>query len=206
MVRAGIVTSILLFGAGAASAVPNETILVGPGSITYWASSYDGSVERFQEQVLAQGDGFKLYKMHDDYLIGEPSDYYALFSGIFYAGCDQELPTAEERARIKELYPLETGKSVEIGSPDLIKIEVEAATEMFLMGQTWPAHKIKIDYQGEDASQENITVLDQVPLTVRVDWEEDSQDTLVLVTSPTPQSPAPLDPDLIANCASLLNE
>lgn len=206
MVRAAIVTSVLLFGAGAASAAPDATIVVGPGSVAYWASAYAGSVDRFNERILVQGDGFELYETHDQYASGEPSDYYALFSGIYYTGCDEDMPTAEERALVKTLYPLAVGKSVEIGATNPTKIEIEAATEIFLMGQTWPAHKIKIEYQGDDPSEETVIVLDHVPLTARIDWDDDSKDTLLLVTSPKPQSLAELDLDLIGTCASLLNK
>ena len=97
-------------------------------------------------------------------------------------------------------------EAVEVGGGVPAKIAIEAPSEMFLMGQIWPAHTVKIEYQDEDASLETLKVLDQVPLTTQIDWDDDSKDTLLLVTKPKPQSGPALDPDLIGNCASLLNE
>ena len=98
MLRAGIVSSVVLFSsAGLAEAAPDETILVGPGTVMFWASTYGSSVDRYSETLLANGDGFELFKTDDDYGSGEPSDYYALFSGILYVGCDEAIWSSEHK-------------------------------------------------------------------------------------------------------------
>lgn len=207
MVRTWIVSSVLLFGAGTAQAAPDAAIPAGPGSYAFWAHTYGSSVDRYSEKIVRAGDGYELFELDDEYKSGEPSDFYALFSGIYYTSCDDVMPTADERDALKGLFPLTPDKTVQIGtSDDGTKISVQTPTEYFLMGKTWPAHTVKIEYAGEEPSEEVVTVLNDMPITVRIDWDEDSKDTLLLVTKPKPDATPELDTDLIGNCASLLNE
>lgn len=190
-----------------AHAAPDAVIPVGPGSHAFWATTYGSSVDRYSEKILKTGDGYELFELHEDYKSGGPSDYYALFSGIYYASCDEDMPTADERDALKALFPLMPDKSVQIGTSESgTKISVQAPAEYFLMGKTWDAHTVKIEYTGEEPSEEVVTVLNDMPLTVRIDWDEDSKDTLLLMTKPKPDATPELDTDLIGNCASLLNE
>ena len=187
-------------------AAPEDPMPFGPGSLGFWINSYDGATDRYSEKVMSQGEGFEIYQVSSEYRSGEASDYYALFSGTYYASCDEDMPNAEDRAELKDLLPLAPEKTADIGAADDgTLISVLAPTEFFLMGRNWPAHSVKIQYRGEDPNEETVTVLDALPLTVRIDWDDDSRDTLLLVTKPTSIAPD-LDKSLIGNCASLLNE
>lgn len=207
MIRAWLFGGTCLLASSVAFAAPDEDVLaVGPGSYVYWASVYDGSSDRFREHIRLQGEGFEIYQNSDEYSDGTPADYYALFSGIYYAACDTEMPTAEERADLMGLWPLTEGNAVTISSDVGAIITVGEPAEFFLMGRTWPAHRVSVAYEGDDPSEESVIVLDQVPLTVTIDWEDESSDKVLLVTRPKPESAAELDPTLIGNCASLLTE
>jgi len=73
------------------------------------------------------------------------------------------------------------------------------------MGKRHAAHQISISYLGEEASEETVFVLDDVPMTVAVHWEGGGRDSATLVTRPKSVASTPVDTDLIGTCASLLN-
>lgn len=199
-VALAIVFSII--GSGAAFAAPDQTIPLGPGSTIYWTSAYEGGTDKFQERFIYAGEDFDLYRTDGD---GDASDYFALFSGIYFTTCDTEMPTADERAQLAALWPLIEGASVEISTGDGAKYEVGAPAPTFLMGETRAAHVIEGTYFGEDASRETLTILEDLPFTVGIQWEDGGKDTVTLITQPDAVASTMVDTDLIGNCASLMN-
>lgn len=146
----------------------------------YWASLYDGN--------------------------SDPSDYHVLFSGIYFATCDTEMPSQAERDALAALRPLSEGARIEITSGDGASFTVGAPTTAFLMGRDRPAHLVSGIYAGDDAEDETtetLVVLDRAPLTASVDWQDEGRDKMMLVTQPRPDRVEPLDTDLIGNCARL---
>jgi len=203
--RGALAIATLIFGSGAAFAAPDQSIPLGPGSTIYWTSAYEGGTDKFQERLVHDGEDFHIYKTDGEAAANDPSDYFALFSGIYFTGCDTEMPNAEERAQIAGLWPLTPGASVDISTGDGAKYEVGEPQEVFLMGKTRSAHLIKGTYYGEDASGEMLTVLDDLPLTVGIQWDEGGKDTATLITRPNAVASTMVDTDLIGTCASLLN-
>lgn len=200
----------LLFGAfifvsGAAQAAPERAIPMGPGSKVFWTSAYDGGSDRFYETLIAQGEDFEIFRNDGEWSEGGTSDHFAVFSGIYFSACDMEMPTDDERAKIAALWPLTEGASVELSSGDGATFEIGAQRDFFLMGKTWPAHDITGKYFGDEPSEEGLIVLDDMPLTVAIRWQEGGVDTATLVTAPMSVASSPIDTDLIGNCASLLN-
>ncbi len=205
MPRSALTIGALILGSGAAFAAPDQTFPIGPGSYIYWTSAYEGGSDRYQEQLIAETGDVQLFKTINEYSEGEPGDYFALFSGIYFTLCDTEMPTADERAAIAGLWPLTPGAVVEIKSGDGAKLEVGEATQYYLMGRSRPAHLVSGTYFGEEESSEVLTVLDDVKLTVGIDWEEGSKDSAMLVTKPNAVASTEVDTGLIGTCADLLN-
>lgn len=203
--RTVLTIGAVLLGSGTAQAAPDQSPLMGPGSSVYWTSAHDGNADRFRETLLAQGEDFALFKTESEWAAGDEADYFALFSGIYYNTCDLEMPTAEERAALAGLWPLTEGGAVELSSDQGAIVEVGSQTEYYLMGQMRDAHSISLAYLGDDPSEETIFVLDALPLTVAIHWQDGSQDSATLVTRPRSVASTPVDTDLIGNCASLLN-
>jgi hypothetical protein len=178
---------------------------MGPGSKVFWTSAYDGGSDRFYETLLAQGADFEIFRNDGEWSEGGTSDHFAVFSGIYFTPCDAEMPSDEERAEIAALWPLTEGASVELSSGDGATFEIGAQRDFFLMGKKWPAHDITGKYFGDEPSEEGLIVLDDMPLTVAIRWQEGGSDTATLVTAPMSVASSPVDTDLIGNCASLLN-
>lgn len=198
----------LALSLGAASAQSSDTLDLGPGSYVLWISNYDGGTDRFEEKLVYGTGEFGIYQNLYEGVEANPSEHFALFSGIYFVTCDSEMPLPSEREAIAALRPFAPGKTADITTEGGVQIVVEEAAEAFLMGRTWPAHTIKLSYADEDGetSTETITVLDDLPLTVRIDWDDATKDTAMLVTRSKESSDFVNDPDLIGNCASLLRD
>jgi len=203
--RTVLLIGAIVIGSGAAAAAPDKVLPVRPGSSIFWTSAHDGGSDKFRETVIAQGDDFEIYRNDGEWSDGGVADHFALFSGIYFASCDTEMPTAEERAEIAGLWPLTSGASVELSNGNGARFEIGVSQEFFMMGKTWEAHTITGEYSGDEPSAEELIVLDEFPLTVAVYWEDGTKDTATLVTKPTSVASTQIDTDLIGNCASLLN-
>ena len=195
----------LFLGSGAAYAAPDQTISMGEGSAVYWTSAYDGGNDQFHETLLVQGDDFAIFRSENEWSEGEVGDHFALFSGIYFITCDMEMPTKAERTALSEMWPLTEGATIDLSSGDAVAYVVGAPTEYFLMGKWHAAHTLSGTYQGDEPSEETLIVLDDMPLTVGLHWEDGSRDAAMLVTQPKSVASTPVDTDLIGNCASLLN-
>jgi len=114
--RAALAISAVLFGSGAAEAAPDQPVSLGPGSIVFWTSAQDGNADRFRETLLIEGEDFAIYQTESDWAAGDETDYFVLFSGIYYNTCDLEMPNAEERAALAALWPLTEGDTAEIAT------------------------------------------------------------------------------------------
>ncbi|MCR9269484.1 MAG: hypothetical protein NXH72_05820 [Hyphomonadaceae bacterium] len=203
--RAALTIGTLILASGAAQAAPDAAFPIGPGTEIFWVSAYDGGSDRFYESLIAEQGDVQIFRTNSDYSEGGPSDHFALVSGIYYVGCDMEMPSDQERAAVAGLWPLTSGDVVEIESGDGAKFETGDTTEFYLMGRTYPAHVIKGTYYGDEESEEMLTVLDEVKLTVGIKWDEGGTDSAVLVTKPDAVASTTPDTDLIGTCADLLN-
>lgn len=188
-----------------AEAMPDQAIPMGPGSKLFWTSAYDGGSDRFHETLIAQGDDFEIFRNEGEWAEGGVSDHFAVFSGIYYVGCDTDMPSDDERQAISGLWPLEEGASLDLTTGDGATLEIGPARDFFLMGKTWPSHTVTGKYLGDEPSEEQLIVLDDLPLTVSVVWDEGGRDAVTLVTKPPAVASIEIDTDLIGNCAGLLN-
>jgi hypothetical protein len=72
------------------------------------------------------------------------------------------------------------------------------------MGKSRPAHIVTGKYFGEEESSETLIVLNDVRLTVGINWQDDGKDSVTLVTKPDAVASTNANTDLIGNCADLL--
>ena len=209
MRRALLAAAVAFVSFPSALAEQDAALPLGPGSVLYWSSHYDGSNDRYAEKVIAEGADFKIYLNDIEELGDGPANYFALFSGIDYRLCDAEMPTAEEREAIATLWPLETGKTAAIFATgdNPASVEIGDATDLYLMGQKRSAHSVTIDYENnEETEDETIVVLNDTHLTGLIQWADNSRDTLLLVTKPRPDKDYDLSEEAIGTCAALLTE
>jgi len=206
--RLAVLSALGVLLASSASAGEEASLPFGEGSTVYWTLAYDGGSDRLIERALISGDDFMIFQTVGDTAVGDASDYFALYSGIDYRTCDETQATAEERAALAALWPLEPGKSAKITSYDdtALTVRVGEASAFFLMGQMWPAHQLTLDYESEEETDEELIVLDQLPISVSLKWDATSLDTVTLVTKPSPVALPDLSQETIGECAALLNE
>jgi len=208
--------AICAFGLGlsASGLAYSETPLserYGVGSSLYWASVFEGSsADGFREKVLRVASDAELFRSgeEDDFL--DESSFFALFSGILFRSCDQDMPTAEERDALAGLWPLTEGDEVSITSDGGATVIIGAPTQYFLMGAERAAHHVEIKYDTsteEENFDEKLIVLDDLKLTVQIDWDDTSIDKVMLVTRAKEQEP--LSPEaltLLDQCTPLFVE
>lgn len=182
------------------------------GSSVFWTSYTDGSATSFRERVIAVGEDWVLYEsvFEDSYYEPEASseNYFLLFGGIDYRSCyDTPQPSKAERRALKALRPFREGETVELTSlEEKAVVTVGEATEIFLMGQYRPAHRLRIAQEDESADDENLIVLDEVDLTVGIDWDAESRDRVTLFTRAKSKTPPEFTEAELGTCASILNE
>lgn len=194
----------------AAQAEASSLPALEPGASLFWNSVYEGSPSNFRERVVAAGEDWVLYETRfeddwgDDTSLTE--NLFLLFSGIDYRSClDGPLPSDAERAALRALRPFKEGDTVELttvdGSPT---VKVGEAVAFFLMGGMRPARRIFIDHE-DDTSDENLVVLDEVDVTVAIDWGDKSRDKLMAITSGKADAPT-FSQEELGICAPLLFE
>lgn len=205
-----VMGTVALTGAGLSSAAAQQNNLpeLDVGSSIFWSTIYDGTASSFRERLIASGDDWQIfhsiYEGMEDEPLG-PESLFVVYSGIDYRSCgDGALASADERKAVAGLWPLTEGASVALTTlEDPITIHVGEPTEFYLMGQTHPAHTIQIEYGDQDLN-EQIVVLDELPLTVRMDWDETSWDKVMSVSGPktaTLETPTAAE---LGICAALL--
>lgn len=212
MVRAAIALIATAIAAPGLAAHGQEIPAPEAGVSLFWASNYDGDNSSFRERVVAAGDNWAIYESiwEDPYAEDTepgPSDYFAMFDGIDFRSCsDSEMPTEDERNALSALRPFEEGAEIVMtsldGSPT---IRVGAAVDFFLMGQTVQARKVTLDFpdDAEDKTDEALTVLENHPYTVEVDWAEHGVDRVMLIAASDTPVEMP-STEMLGNCASLL--
>ncbi len=176
---------------------------IGDGSVLYWSSNSGGMAELYQDMVLHRGEDFILYRnMEFDGDLGA-GNYYVEFSGLLYMGCEDAMPSAQERASLMEMWPLATGATLRIEDSSVAEFTIGEPTQYFLMGRYWPAHLVEVGYE---ESTETLIVADGLKAPVRIDWDEASRDSLLLVTAPRERADAAdLNSLDMGTCAALLN-
>ena len=205
--RLGLVILFLFLSAGVVRAQEHTLPEFGAGSSLFWVSAHEGGSDHITETLIAQGDGFEIFRSESEYSGAQPADHFAVFHGISVHSCQDTMPSARERAALARLWPLSEGDTLKIGGESPATIQIKAPTEFFLKGQTLPAHQVEYDYHdNSDFEDEALVVLDDIPLTVVVKWSEVNTDRLTLVRRPNKDRSFDLNRETIGNCASLLAE
>ena len=200
----------MLATSGAAAQGSSLPAAIEPGASVYWASVYEGGSDPFRERVVATGKDWVIYQTifeGDEDKSPSSDDSFVLFSGIDYRGCAEgPLANEAERKAIAALRPFKAGDTVELGSMTQKPVlRVGEATDVFLMGQKRAAHDILIDYE-DDELDERLVVLDELPLTVKIEWAENTEDRVMLVSGPKNTELKPIDAGQLGVCAALLGE
>ncbi|MGB3627406.1 MAG: hypothetical protein WA989_16355 [Henriciella sp.] len=207
--RCVIAVVAIVSGPFAATAEDAPLPALEPGSSVFWNSIYEGGQSTFREIVVAAGDDWVLFESKFDDQWSEDvtaaENLFLVFSGIDYRSCaDGPLPSREERAAVKALRPFKAGDTVELTTPEgSPTVTVGEAENYFLMGEMRPAHKIFVDFE-DDEFDENLVVLDDMDLTVAIDWDEQSRDKIMSVTSGKPGAATGFTEEELGICAPLL--
>ena len=213
MVRAAIALLSIAIAAPGLAGHGQELPAPEAGVSLFWASNYTGDNSSFRERVVAAGEDWAIYESlwdtpYDDGVEPGPGDYFAMFNGIDYRSCSEdEMPSEAERAGLSALRPFEEGTELVLTSLDASpSIRVGAAVDFFLMGKTVQGREVVLDFadDAEDKTDEALTVLENDPYTVKLDWGEDGIDRVMLIA----QSDTPVETptaEMLGNCASLLN-
>ena len=208
MKEAGAALAMLALAAPGALAQAAPLPGLEAGGSIFWVTQFEGGSDRYRERIVEIGPDWILYETLSDYeddMAGPGENMFLIFSGIEFRGCeDDDFPTREERDAMAALYPFTEGASAELNaSGDARTVRVGEATEFFLMGAQRKAHKVMIDF-GDEELDEELTILDDAPLTVRIDWTDSGEDRVLAIysASDTPL-PEPTADDLGA-CAGFL--
>lgn len=187
-----------------AAAQDNSDLKLGVGSKLFWGPT-DSS---YSETVMAIKDDFVLY-LNDEFEsdIAEPSDYYAIFSGIYFQTCDGEMPSKIQRDALAKFLPLKEGAQLFSDVVGGLTLDVTNKTKPFLMGKYRDGYELKVSYTDEDYGGETIQVIDGLPLNVRVAYDDETVYRLNLLTSSDKIGVQDgLDLQNIGNCASLITK
>ncbi|MEL8055361.1 MAG: hypothetical protein AAGK66_04350 [Pseudomonadota bacterium] len=155
--------------------------------------------------VLYHDDDLTLYQTFpDEYEADrEPmaDDFYVLLSGVQYFACDEALPSAEYREKLKAfIRDGAPDDEFETVSEDAATLKIDAEQPFFFMGDT---------HQGlwvHSAPNEERYLIDRATgLNFNLHWADDMSDTLVLKTE---QKEIDLSGIMVhlGTCATLMSE
>jgi len=187
-----------------ASAQDNADLKMGVGSKLFW-----GAVDYpYSETVLAIKDDFVIYL--NDEIEGDvptPTDYYVIFSGIYFETCDADMPSRVQRDAFADFLPLKEGAKLVSDVVGGLTLDVTKKTKPFLMGKYRDGYELKVTYTDEDYGGETIEVIDGLPLNVRLDYGDESVYRLTLLTRSDKRGVQEgLEQQNIGNCASLITK
>ena len=155
-----------------------------PGSVISWTTPGTGVGGNFTNIVIATGPDFTIFYDPEsaDYDREEDDifEYGVEFSGIVYFGCDDILPTQEERAQIATLKHMEAGAVVTLDPSGLIvKVGKRSTSYINGLGDV-DLRDYEISYDG-DTDIELATSAENIPLTVKSEWIGQDSDMSVVV-------------------------
>lgn len=96
------------------------------GTQITWTDDSGGDSTTRVSEVVASGPDFAIYLYDLRWEDTRSSSYFAEFSGVHIASCASPMPTIEERNTLGNLWPLQTGKELTIGSLQPVTYRVEA--------------------------------------------------------------------------------
>jgi len=184
-----------------------EPPLVGT-QVTWQEPAIDEGRETRVSQVVAKGHDFAIYLYDISYDVEKPSSYFAEFSGIHVSSCVDEMPTAVEREKLRNLWPLEPGKSLQIGDPDTIsttyEVGVRTVHAVSQIDGERPAHHVTA-IVGDIRTDVMVSLDWGTP--VLMGWHNGDNARAIELFSPTlPVSLDSLDVSSLGACAQLLQE
>lgn len=163
-------------------------------------------IETYDTEVFATGADFMITREADPATHGDPVTYYVEFSGFFLLGCDEPLPTPDQRARLRALWPLSEGGEAAFTGAFSGRVVVGAPTTAPTPGGgTADAHAVVVRYDYEDEPfQENIMLAEGVSTPTLVVTGTGSMTSLTTINRPeNPVELSPVDDSVLQNCASL---
>ncbi|MEL7128255.1 MAG: hypothetical protein AAGK23_01795 [Pseudomonadota bacterium] len=108
---------LVAFAAGICVSAVAERGYVPPpvGTQVTWVTQTDqGSATRVSE-VVATGPDFAIYLYDLGWDAEDATSFFAEFSGLHMASCAADMPDANERIKLRSFWPLEAGRSLQIG-------------------------------------------------------------------------------------------
>ena len=187
-----------------AVAQDNSDLIMGVGSKLFWGHADFP----YSETIVAMRDDFTIY-LNDEFEDTRPGpkDYYVIFSGIYFEVCDTKLPTQKQRDAFKDFLPLVEGAELVTDLGTGVTLTVAEPSTRFLMGKDRNTNRIVVAYNNEDIPGETIDVIDGLPLTARVTYDDGDAYRLTLLTrSDEIGVSEKLEQENLGNCAELLKE
>lgn len=163
-------------------------------------------IETYNTEVYATGADFMITREADPATHGDPGSYYVEFSGFFLLGCNEPLPSPDERAQLRALWPLNEGGEAGFAGEFSGRVAVGAPTTTPTPGGgAANAHAVVVRYDYEDEPfQENIMMAEGVSTPTLVVTSTGSITSLTTIYRPeNPVELSPVDDSVLQNCASL---
>ena len=145
-----------------------------PGTLVTLQSVYkDEDDSELKQLVVASGDDYAIFANVLDSGLSGPEDLFIEYSGVYWHDCSRPDLTNYQRDKLKALWPLEVGDSVQVpfdGDPtQLLTVEVVEWKDVEIDGVgTFKSAVIRNAYETVDYS----SFSPEMGMSLRIDWGE----------------------------------
>ncbi len=177
------------------------------GTQITWQGQFnkDGRDKRISK-VVARGEDFAIYVYDLFNDLEEPLSYFVEFSGIHITSCAYQMPSKRERENLMRFWPLQAGRSVEVGSADTVLTTYKAGQRTsYAVSQIDGKRPAQYVTVVDGDIETSVVVSLDWGTTVRFGWDDGENDRAIEMFSPVvPETPANLA--ALGECAQLLDE
>lgn len=162
------------------------------------------------DMVFANGADFIILGNTEAVASGARGAFLVEFSGVHLMSCDEDMPTAAERAALQSLWPLEAGKEARTSDdPNKAFVyAVQSEAQLAVEGrESGTVRKVDVRYPGETAPSETLFVAPEMGTSVGVFFSAFGMSQTEAVYFPDADDPAdipPLTRAKLFNCADLI--
>jgi len=176
--------------------------------ITWLEPTREGGRKSRVSKVVAQGDDFAIYLYDISYDVDKPTSYFAEFSGIHISSCGYAMPTAQERESLRKFWPLQPGKSLQIGSEDALQTTYEVGQRtVHAISQIDGERPAQYVSATDGEFRTNVMVSLDWGTPVLMGWDDGENARAIEMFSPTiPAGPLEANRVSLGECAGLLEE
>ena len=175
------------------------------GTVFSWQYLFEDSVDDAEVEVVATGPDFAVFLEND-------ATAFVEFSGLEFAGCEDDMPTRETRSDLNKAWPLAPGTELKTDSAT-ITIDEESVTR--LGSKNEPVVWVSYAYNESDEADDAFAVSTNIGAIVHYKWGSGGEDQLVSVAEndvetvevqPGYVMKKGLIDELVTGCMKLLSE